>query len=132
MFDAGLHGHPDQVPYVITWESLALDPPSWVAPFVTKKPRVPNATAMVPTAPPAQSSLYPLLEKEKLEARPKPVLPPEDSVLIDLLSEEPPPYQAPPMPAPPPAGPPPASAEARSPDTTSPVVNEGTDRKSVV
>ena len=62
VFDVGPHGHPDQVPYVITQESLALDPP----PFVTKKPRVPNTTAMVPTAPPAQSSLYPLLEKEKL------------------------------------------------------------------
>ena len=66
MFDAGPHGHPDQVTYVITWESLALDPPPWVTPFVMKKPRVPNATAMVLTAPPAQSSLYPLLEKEKL------------------------------------------------------------------
>ena len=60
VFYAGLHGHSDQVPYVITWESLVLDPPPWVAPFVTMKPRVPNATAMVPTAPPAQSSLYPL------------------------------------------------------------------------
>ena len=96
VFDAGPHGHSDQVPYVITWESLALDPPPWEAPFVTKKPRVPNATAMVPTSPPAQFSLYPLLEKEKLEARPKPVLPPEDPVLVDLLSENPPPYQAPP------------------------------------
>ena len=106
VFDAGPHrGHPDQVPYIITWESLALDPPPWVAPFVTKKPRVPNATVMVPTAPPAQYSLYPLLEKEKLEARPKPVLPLEDPVLVDLLSEDRPPYQAPPMPAPPPAGP---------------------------
>ena len=132
MFDAGPHGHPDQVPYVITWESLVLDSPPSVAPFVTTKPRVPNATAMVPTAPPAQSSLYPLLEKEKLEARPKPVLPPEDPVLIDLLSEEPPPYQDPPMPAPPPAGPPPASTEARSPDTTSLVVNEGTSAPSPV
>ena len=90
VFDAGPHGHSDQVPYVITWEILVLDPPPWVAPFMTMKPRVPNATAMVPMAPPAQSSLYPLLEKEKLEARPKPVLPPEDPVLIDLLSENPP------------------------------------------
>ena len=97
------------------------------------KPRVPNATAMVPTAPPAQSSLYPLLEKEKLEARPKPVLPPEDPVLVDLLSVNPPPYQAPPMPAPPPASPSPlASAEARSPDTTSPVADEGTSAPSPV
>ena len=84
VFDAGPQGHPDQVPYVIAWESLVLDPPPWVAPFVTTKPRVSNATAMVPTASPAQSSLYPLLDKEKLEARPKPVLPPEDRVLIDL------------------------------------------------
>ena len=41
-------------------------PPALGGPFVTTKPRVPNATAMVPMAPPAQSSLYPLLEKEKL------------------------------------------------------------------
>ena len=27
VFYAGLHGHPDQVPYVITWESLVLDAP---------------------------------------------------------------------------------------------------------
>ena len=59
-FDAGPHGHPDQVLYVITWESLALDPLPWVAPFVTKKLRVPNATATVPMAPPAPSSHYPL------------------------------------------------------------------------
>ena len=132
MFDAGPHGHPDQVPYVITWESLVLDPPPWVAPFVTAKPGVPNATVTVPTAPPAQSSLYPILEKEKLEARPKPVLPPEDQVLIDLLSEGPHPYQAPPRLAPLPAGPSPASAEACSPDTTSPVADEGTSAPSPV
>ena len=95
MFDTRPHGHSDQVPYVITWESLVLDPPPWVAPFVTMKLRVPNATAMVPMAPSAQSSLSPLLENEKLEARPKPVLPPEDPVLIDLLSENHPPYLAP-------------------------------------
>ena len=46
--------------------------------------------------------------------------------MIDLLSEEPPPYQAPPMPAPPPAGPSPTSAEVRSPDTTSQAADEGT------
>ena len=126
VFDAGLHGHPEQVLYVITWESLVLDPPPWVAPFVTMKPRVPKATAMGPTAPPAQSSLYPLLETEKLDTRPNPVLPPEDLVLNDLLSEEPPPYQAPPRSAPLLAGPPPTSDEVRSPDTTSLVVDEGT------
>ena len=85
VFDAGPHGHCNQVPYVITWEGLVLDPTPWVAPFVTVKPRVPNATVMVPTAPPAQSSLYPHLQKEKIEARPKPVLPPEDPVLVDLF-----------------------------------------------
>ena len=132
VFDAGPHGHSDQVPYIITWESLVLDPPPWVAPFVTKKPRVPNAIAMMPTAPPAQSSIYPLLEKEKLEARPNPILPPEDPVLIDLLSENPCPYQAPQRPAPLPAGPSPASAETRFPDTTSPVVDEGTSAPSPV
>ena len=67
-----------------------------------------------------------------MEARPKPVLPPEDPVLIDLLSEEPPPYQAPPMPAPLLAGPPPASTKVHSPDTTSLVADEGTSAPSPV
>ena len=70
--------------------------------------------------------------KEKLEARPKPVLPPEDPVLIDLLSEGTPPYQAPPRPASPPATPPPASAEVRCPDATSLVADEGTSAPSPV
>ena len=63
----------------------------------------------------------------------KTTLPTKPLVLIDLLSENPPPYQARPSPAPPPAGPsPPASAEARSPDTTSPVADEGTSAPSPV
>lgn len=74
VFDTGLHGHPNEVPYIITWESLAQDPPSWVAPFVAEKPKIPSADT--PTAPPAQSPLYPILKKEKLTAKTKPVIPP--------------------------------------------------------
>lgn len=28
VFCPGPHGHPDQVPYIVTWEALAYDPPS--------------------------------------------------------------------------------------------------------
>ncbi|XP_065772805.1 uncharacterized protein [Muntiacus reevesi] len=123
VFDTGLHGHPDQVPYIITWESLAQDPPSWVAPFVAEKPKIPGAD--IPTAPPAQSSLYPILEKEKSTAKTKPVIPPEDPVLIDLLSEVPPPYQPPPVPGSLARPPPSTSPEAHSPDTTGPAATSG-------
>lgn len=28
VFSPGLQGHPDQIPYILTWESLAWDPPA--------------------------------------------------------------------------------------------------------
>ena len=37
VFCPGPHGHPDQVPYIVTWEALAYDPPPWVKPFVSPK-----------------------------------------------------------------------------------------------
>lgn len=120
VFSTGPHGHPDQVHYTVTWESLAQDPPPWVAPFMTKTPKPPDFTALVPTAPLAQSSLYPILEKEKSEARSKPVIPLDDSVLIDLLSEDLPSYQDTPVPIPPATSP-----EVCSPDITNPVAEEG-------
>nr|XP_038956092.1 uncharacterized protein LOC120099175 [Rattus norvegicus] len=94
IFHKGLHGHPDQVPYIITWESLAFEPPSWVQPFVDLSwPPTPSAP-LAPLSTP--SSLFPVRTKKespKTTSKPKPVLPEDsNSPLIDLLSEEPPPY----------------------------------------
>ncbi|XP_051034822.1 uncharacterized protein LOC127217861, partial [Phodopus roborovskii] len=116
VFDTEPHGHPDQVAYIVTWEDLASDPPSWVAPFVTPKPPskslpktdvsplsqgptappLPSSVPLVPSQATAKSQLYPVLKKEKTPHS-KPILPADESVLIDLLSEDrdPPPYQPP-------------------------------------
>ncbi|XP_065784954.1 uncharacterized protein [Muntiacus reevesi] len=72
-----------------------------------------------------KKQLLDLSGKENPAAKSKPVIPPEDPVLIDLLSEDPPPYQPPPVPgslARPPSS---ASPEARSPDTTGPAATSG-------
>lgn len=93
IFHKGPHGHPDQVPYIITWESLAFDPPPWVEPFVDLSwPPTPSAPL---TSLSASSSLYPVLtEKESPKSsppKPKPVLLTDsNSPLIELLSGEPP------------------------------------------
>eukprot|EP00073_Rattus_norvegicus_P055217 XP_017457698.1 PREDICTED: uncharacterized protein LOC103690842 [Rattus norvegicus] len=95
IFHKGLHGHPEQVPYIITWESLAFDPPSWVQPFEDlSRPPTPSAPLVPPSNP---SSLYPVITKEEslktTAFKPKLVLPEDsNSPLIDFLSEEPPPY----------------------------------------
>ncbi|XP_044090450.1 bromodomain-containing protein 4-like [Neovison vison] len=139
VFSPGPHGHPDQVPYIVTWRALVSDPPLWVQPFVLL-PK-PCSSPITPTAPPplkeqlshpqttpsretaqptpppptpTSSSLYPALTplQDKSPKLPKPVqpapkpvqpapktvqsapvLPPDtESPLIDLLTEEPPPY----------------------------------------
>nr|NP_955526.1 MA [Moloney murine sarcoma virus] len=65
VFSPGPHGHPDQVPYIVTWEALAFDPPPWVKPFVHPKPPpplLPSAPSLPlepPLSTPPQSSLYP-------------------------------------------------------------------------
>ncbi|XP_046303507.1 uncharacterized protein LOC124094639 [Marmota monax] len=108
IFTHSPHGHPDQIPYIITWEDLASNPPPWVAPFSPPKlplrsPLEPSAP-LIPLPPPQTSHLYPVLNKSetlvKTGTRPKKVLPPEDSALIDLLTDEPPPYQPQPLQAP--------------------------------
>ncbi|XP_077888801.1 uncharacterized protein LOC144370904 [Ictidomys tridecemlineatus] len=111
IFIQGPQGHPDQIPYIITWEDLASTPPSWVAPFSPPKspssssPLEPSAPLLPvpPLLPPQTSQLYPVLDKSETStkpgATPKKVLPPEDSALIDLLADEPPPYQPQPLPA---------------------------------
>lgn len=115
VMDPGPHGHLDQVAYIVTWEALAYDPPPWVKPFTT--PKCPSLTPTAPSLPPplpatpTTSSLYltltknapkgkpsenPKTDKEKPKtAPPKVLLPSPDPPLIDLLSDEPPPYQGP-------------------------------------
>lgn len=67
IMDSGPHGHPDQVPYIATWEYLVLYPPAWVKPFVSPKPS-PSPSAPLQPVPtptlPFQSSLYPTLTKD--------------------------------------------------------------------
>uniref|UniRef100_UPI0040385EEF uncharacterized protein LOC143404514 n=1 Tax=Callospermophilus lateralis TaxID=76772 RepID=UPI0040385EEF len=131
VFAQGSQRHPDQVPYIVTWENLVSDPPPWVAPFSPSKPTPqsppptfpPNQPLHLPTSnrstpppssaplipvptppPPSTSRLYPILDKSKkvtpIGTEPKKVLPPEDSTLVDLMTEEPPPYGPQPVPAP--------------------------------
>lgn len=90
----GPHGHPDQFPYIVTWESLVRDPPPWVKPFVL--PPCPSAPlTLPPPLTPTPAGLYPAVLKPS--SPPPKVLPPEDGALLDLMSEEnpPPPYQGP-------------------------------------
>ncbi|XP_045852795.1 LOW QUALITY PROTEIN: uncharacterized protein LOC123936057 [Meles meles] len=115
VFNQGPQDHPDQVPYVVVWESLVDERPPWVSPFVHPKPKtlpyttsppgpsappvphpIPDPTD--PPKPPSSSNLYPIVSDPSSPRRPKPqkILPLEDSPLIDLLSEEPPPYPPPP------------------------------------
>ena len=35
-------GHPDQLPYIITWQDLVEDPPSWLKPFLAPRPPEPK------------------------------------------------------------------------------------------
>lgn len=101
VFSPGPHGHPDQVPYIVTWEALAFDPPPWVKPFVHPKPppplppSAPSLPLEPPRSTPPRSSLYPALTPS-LGAKPKPqVLSDSGGPLIDLLTEDPPPYRDP-------------------------------------
>ncbi|XP_035306632.1 uncharacterized protein LOC118239699 [Cricetulus griseus] len=117
IMDPGPHGHPDQVAYIVTWEALVQDPPPWVRPFLHPKgpsllppsnrsnrpiPSAPTPpTPLIPPNPPSHSNLYPTVVKDtkaKEKKTPK-VLPPGEDQLVDLLTEEPPPY--PPLPPPP-------------------------------
>lgn len=112
VMNPGPHGHPDQVAYIVTWEALAHDPPPWVKPFVTPKhPPAPSAPTLpppllpTPAQPPTRSSLYPALtrspqaetstETRKTTTERPLVLPPGEDLLVDLLTEEPPPISGP-------------------------------------
>lgn len=36
IFQTGPGSHPDQEPYILTWQDLAEDPPPWVKPWLNK------------------------------------------------------------------------------------------------
>ncbi|XP_060246495.1 LOW QUALITY PROTEIN: uncharacterized protein LOC132655965 [Meriones unguiculatus] len=104
VMNPGPHGHPDQVPYIITWESLSRTPPPWVKPFLPPPCPKPTPSApsllppLVPT--PVNSTLYPVFMKPTSEKDPShkktpPVLPADDGPLLDLMIEQPPPYRGP-------------------------------------
>ncbi|XP_072865183.1 uncharacterized protein [Chlorocebus sabaeus] len=73
----GPQGHQDQVAYIITWEDLVRNPPSWVKPFF-HSPSPSQSTLLAVEAPKNQTS-----------DPPKPVLP--DGTQQDLLLFDPPP-----------------------------------------
>uniref|UniRef100_A0A5F9DJT5 Uncharacterized protein n=1 Tax=Oryctolagus cuniculus TaxID=9986 RepID=A0A5F9DJT5_RABIT len=119
VFQLGPHGHLDQVPYIVTWESLFRDPPTWVKPFLsslgaqTPKPGPrPSSTPLVPLplAPLTFSSLLPLNEPPKPMPKTPPVLPDTQENL--LLLDPPPPY--------PPQVPPQLVQEPQDPEPSSP------------
>ncbi|XP_076414026.1 uncharacterized protein LOC143269967 [Peromyscus maniculatus bairdii] len=92
VFASSPHGHPDQVPYIAMWRLLTTEPPPWVKPFLfPSAPRQQQRSpSPLPPAPPS-SSLYPVLPRK--DSPKAPVLPPDpNSPLIDLLTEDPPPY----------------------------------------
>ncbi|XP_059253478.1 uncharacterized protein LOC132016258 [Mustela nigripes] len=121
IFNQGPQGHPDQAPYIVVWESLVKEPPPWVSPFVPPCPPLnptphpvpsappapaphPTPTPTDPSKPPTSSNLYPVVPIDPPSSnnasslrRPRQlqVLPPEESPLIDLLTEDPPPYHPP-------------------------------------
>ncbi|EGV94693.1 Gag polyprotein [Cricetulus griseus] len=100
VFQPGPWGYPDQVPYIVTWESLSRDPPPWVRPFLPPRLSGPCPTPLplpaplipTPSAPPSTSSLLPLTEPRSPNPRPKApaVLPNTQEDL--LLLDSPPPY----------------------------------------
>jgi hypothetical protein len=81
----GLHGHPDQYPYILMWQTLVEDPPSWLRPFIHEAPTDrPTILAVLGNAPtPVNSPKKPILQEE----------PTSHPSLIDLDFEaSPPPY----------------------------------------
>ncbi|XP_062054794.1 uncharacterized protein LOC133765170 [Lepus europaeus] len=113
VFQPGSNGHPDQVPYITTWEDLSRNPPPWIEPFSfpTEPIRTPlplprpSPTPLIPSSPipllpilvVPTSSLYPLKEIRDPKPDKPPVLPADQDF---LLFDSPPPY-LPGQPAPP-------------------------------
>ena len=82
VMNPGPQGHQDQVAYIITWEDLVRNPPSWVKPFF-HSPSPSQSTLLAVEAP-----------KNQTPDPPKPVLP--DGTQQDLLLFDPPPPPPPP------------------------------------
>ncbi|XP_048647770.1 leucine-rich repeat extensin-like protein 3 [Marmota marmota marmota] len=81
VFQPGLHSHPDQQPYILTWQDLCESPPPWAKPFLIPAPApIPSPTilSLKPSAPPPP---------------PPSVLP--ESLDLTLLDSPPPPYLLP-------------------------------------
>ncbi|XP_015355555.2 proline-rich receptor-like protein kinase PERK9 [Marmota marmota marmota] len=86
VFQPGPHSHPDQQPYILTWQDLCESPPPWVKPFLVPSPAPtpsPTILSLKPSAPPP----------------PQPSVLPESQDLT-LLDSPPPPYLLPSSPNP--------------------------------
>ena len=80
-------GHPDQVPYVMVWQDLVEDSPTWLKPFVHKPLSSSNSQVLVMETPleetkkkedsklVLQESSYPNLIDIETEMRPPPYVP---------------------------------------------------------
>lgn len=44
-------GHPDQEPYILVWQDLCENPPSWVKPFLPPAPNLPLPLSLLPANP---------------------------------------------------------------------------------
>uniref|UniRef100_A0A8C0W0P1 Gamma-retroviral matrix protein domain-containing protein n=1 Tax=Castor canadensis TaxID=51338 RepID=A0A8C0W0P1_CASCN len=64
----GLHGHPDQYPYILMWQTLVEDPPSWLQPFIHESPADrPMILAVSGNTPiPVTSPKKPILQEEPI------------------------------------------------------------------
>uniref|UniRef100_A0A5F8A386 Core shell protein Gag P30 domain-containing protein n=1 Tax=Macaca mulatta TaxID=9544 RepID=A0A5F8A386_MACMU len=112
VMDPGPLGHPDQVAYIIIWEDLVRNPPSWVKPFLHSPS-------------PSQSTLLALeAPKNRNPDPPKPVLPDEPQRDLLLLDPLPPPPQNPLLGPPPYASPlPPVLSPALSSTASAPTLS---------
>ncbi|XP_040833645.1 lysine-rich arabinogalactan protein 19-like [Ochotona curzoniae] len=127
----GPSGHPDQLPYILVWEDLVVNPPPWAQPFLIAPcpPPPPSPELPAPSAPPQPqpSALVSLCPLEATRPRPKPVLPDDSQMDLLMTSELPPPYPQEHQPE----GEPPRErpGEMGSPDTT---VNEQPEARSPI
>ncbi|XP_073856232.1 uncharacterized protein [Macaca fascicularis] len=112
VMDPGPHGHPDQVAYIITWEDLVRNPPSWVKPFL--HPPSPSQSTLLALEAPKNRNLDPH----------KPVLPDKPQRDLLLLEPLPPPPQNPLRGPPPYASPlPPVLSPALSSTASTPTLS---------
>ena len=90
---SGPHGHPDQLPYILVWEDLYENPPTWVRPFLpnwhSHQRTSERSTAILPAKTASPPALYPPL--------PPPTLPESQADLLQFDTEAlPPPIYSPP------------------------------------